>query len=99
MTNELVFEDFKDRVGGQFTPCDGDVPAIELTLAEATLLPERYARQGVRPPFFLIFHGAEPVILPQRLYRLRHDDMGEITVFLVPVGKDSRGVSYQALFN
>jgi len=95
----LVFEDFKDRLGSEFVVSDGDVPAISLTLDEAELLPERYARPGVRPPFSLVFLAPDPRLLPQRLYHLTHEGLGEITIFLVPIGKDGRGVSYQALFN
>lgn len=95
----LVFEDFKDRVGGAFVVADDDVPAISLTLEEAALLPERFARPGVRAPFSLIFLSPDPHVLAQRLYHLTHDAMGELTLFLVPIGKDGRGVSYQALFN
>lgn len=100
MTNEqLVFEDFKDRVGSVFTPNEPEVPAIPLVLNEAELLPANHAPPGLRPPFSLVFLGADEHILPQRLYRLRHEQMGELVIFLVPVGKDGRGVSYQAVFN
>jgi hypothetical protein len=96
---ELLFEDFKDRVGSTFTLREDGFPAIALTLEEAKPLPVHYAPKGVRPPFSLMFLGADPRILPQNLYRLGHDAMGEVAIFLVPVGKDERGVTYQALFN
>ena len=96
---ELVFEDFKDRVGSTFTLREDGFLAIALTLEEATPLPARYAPKGARPPFTLLFLGADPRILPQKLYRLGHDAMGEVTIFLVPVGQDARGVRYQAVFN
>jgi hypothetical protein len=99
MAAGLVFEDFKDRVGGLFTPCDDEAPTGALTLAEARLLPARFAPEGVRPPFSLIFLGPDENVLPQKLYRLRHEDLGEVTIFLVPVGRDAKGVSYQAVFN
>jgi len=38
-------------------------------------------------------------VLPQRLYRLEHNGLGELDIFLVPIGKDEQGVSYQATFN
>jgi hypothetical protein len=96
---ELLFENFKDRVGDTFTLREEGLPAFALTLEEATPLPARYALKGARPPFSLMFLGTDPRILPQRLYRLGHDAMGEVTIFLVPVGKDARGVRYQATFN
>ena len=95
----LVLEDFADKVGQVFTINDQEVPAIPLTLAEAEPLNWARAREGIRPPFSLIFVGRDPRVLPQRLYRLQHSEMGELTIFLVPVGKDEQGVSYQAAFN
>jgi hypothetical protein len=96
---QLVFEDFKDRSGTVFTPTEPDVPAIPLTLTEVKLLPANFAPPGARPPFYLMFVGAGDTLLPQRLYRLKQDDMGEVTIFIVPVGKDEHGISYQATFN
>jgi hypothetical protein len=93
---QLIFEDFEHRVGCIFTLPD---PAVALRLEEATLLPARFAAAGLRPPFSLIFIGPGDMILPQRLYQLTHEEMGEVTIFLVPVGKDNRGVLYQAVFN
>jgi hypothetical protein len=95
----LVFEDFKDRVGSVFTVAEDGIPAIPMTLDEAKPLPARYAPVGGRAPFSLMFRGADMTILPQKLYRLRHAAMGEVEIFLVPVGKDDRGISYQATFN
>lgn len=95
----LVFEDFKDRVGSVFTVAEEGIPAIPLTLDEAKPLPARFAPEGGRGPFSLMFIAVEMTILPQKLYRLRHKAMGELEIFLVPVGKDERGVTYQATFN
>ena len=95
----LVFEDFADKVGDVFTISEDGVPAIALTLKEATPVDPKLGLPGVRPPFSLIFVAAGPGVLMQRLYRLKHDRLGEQTIFLVPVGKNNDGVSYQALFN
>ena len=96
---QLVFEDFTGRVGEVFVVGEAAFPAVPLTLIEAEPLPARMAPKGVRPPFSLVFLGKDPRVLPQRLYRLEHAEMGEVTIFLVPVGKDAEGVSYQAVFN
>ena len=96
---QLVFEDFADKLGEIFAVSEQDVPAIPLTLTEAEPLPARMAMPGVRPPFSLVFLGKDPRVLPQRLYRLEHGEMGVLTIFLVPIGKDAQGVSYQATFN
>ena len=82
-----------------FVVSEQDFPAIRLALTEATRLPARMGPKGMRPPFSLIFLGKDPRVLPQRLYRLEHEEMGAVTIFLVPIGKDAEGVSYQATFN
>jgi hypothetical protein len=99
MFENLMFEDFKDRVGAGFVIREDEFPPLVLTLAEATALPARFAGAGARPPFSLIFSGSLEHALPQRLYRLQHEALGDITLFLVPVGKDAQSYSYQALFN
>ncbi len=95
----LAFEDFADKLGHVFAVSEQNVPAIALTLTEAAPLPARMAMPGGRPPFTLIFLGKDPRVLPQRLYRLEHNEMGKLSLFLVPIGKDAQGVSYQATFN
>src|SRR3954471_23946464 len=95
----LVFANFADKVGDVFAVGEPDMPAIPLTLTEATALPARYGLPNARAPFSLVFLGKDPRVLPQKLYRLEHADMGVVTIFLVPIGKDARGVSYQATFN
>lgn len=94
----LVLEDFADKVGDVFAVSEEGVPAIPLTLTEAEPLTNRLP-PNVRPPFSLIFLGKDPRVLPQRIYRLEHKGLGEVAIFLVPIGKNAEGVSYQATFN
>ncbi len=96
---ELVFETFKDRVGNVFTLDHESLPAVPLTLIEATAKPSHFVRPGMRLPFSLIFCDDGKQILPQSLYSLKNDELGTVTFFMVPVGRDARGVHYQALFN
>lgn len=96
---QLVYEDFADKVGGVFALAETAVPSVPLVLAEATPLDPAMGLPGVRPPFSLMFVANEPNVLPQGLYRLKNDGLGEVEIFLVPVGKDAKGVSYNATFN
>lgn len=93
----LVIEDFADKVGNVFAVSIEDAD-IALNLIEASPLPNRRGPEH-RQPFSLIFRAADPRVLPQQLYRLTHDDLGEMAIFLVPIGKDESGVQYQATFN
>ena len=99
LDRQLVFEDFSDKVGGVFVVRDDGVPDIALTLKQADPLNPAYGMKGVRPPFSLIFLAADQHVLPQRLYRLEHERLGAMTIFLVPIAKDAEGVRYQATFN
>lgn len=94
---QLVFEDFKDRVGSNFTVTYPDIPPISLVLDEAEPLPNYRPKQ--RPPFSLVFIGPNDPMLLQAIHRMTHDEMGALEIFLVPIGKDERGYSYQAVFN
>ncbi len=95
----LVFEDFADKVDEVFVVSQDGVPAIPVTLKDATLLNPAFAAPGLRPPFSLTFFARDPRILPQSLYRMEHQELGAVTIFLVPAAKDAEGVTYVATFN
>lgn len=54
-----------------------------------------------REPFSVIFLGPLEPILAQSMYRLRHSELGELDLFLVPVGpdRDNSGIQYEAIFS
>ncbi len=99
MDRPLVFEDFADRLDDVFVVSEQNTPAIPLILTEAKPMPRSSALQGIRPPFSLLFAARDPRVLEQKIYRLQHDDLGALQIFLVPIGKDADGVLYQAVFN
>jgi hypothetical protein len=49
--------------------------------------------------FSLLFRGPLAPVLPQCIYHLNHDTLGSMEIFLVPVGPDSEGMQYEAVFN
>ena len=53
----------------------------------------------VPQPFTLLFRGPPQFVLPQRIYRFEHDTLGELNVFIVPVGRTAAGVNYEAVFS
>ena len=90
----LTLETFEPHVGDAFTiraqPAD-----VELVLESATTLG---SRPGGRDPFTLVFRGPPEPALSQRIYRLEHAPLGELEIFVVPVGRDAAGMSYEAIF-
>ena len=61
----------------------------------------RYMEEQPRSePFSLVFLGPSNPILPQATYRLTHDRLGQLDIFIVPVGPDPQGrIQYEAVFN
>lgn len=54
-------------------------------------------RAAGRECFVLTFRGTES--LRQQTYRIEHEALGRIDLFLVPAGKNRKGVYYQAVIN
>lgn len=49
--------------------------------------------------FSLRFRGESAYVFPQRIYPLRHNTIGDFDLFLVPIGRDQSGTTYEAVFN
>ena len=55
--------------------------------------------EGDRVPFSLLFRGPEGMDLPQAIYQVAHDKLGDGEIFLVPLGPGKEGMLYEAVFN
>jgi hypothetical protein len=53
---------------------------------------------GNREAYSLMFLGPMAPILPQKIYHARNEGMGEMEIFLVPVGPHAEGMQYEAVF-
>jgi hypothetical protein len=49
--------------------------------------------------FSLIFHGPLTPVCEQRIYRLLHPTLGELNMFLVPVGPEQQWMRYEVVVN
>ncbi len=94
MLETLTKEAWSECLGGSFELTDNG--GGTMVLAEVTGLGSGAA--GRRDPYSLVFRGPATPVLPQRIYRLRHDGMGDFELFLVPIGPDSEGMRYEAIF-
>jgi hypothetical protein len=88
---------FAPRVGETFRVSIGDADALEVTLIEATVLGEGHTPEGHRVPFSIVFRGPKGRVLPQQIYRVGHEVIGEFELFLVPIGPDTEGMRYEAV--
>jgi len=55
--------------------------------------------QGGMERFSVFFSGPGDLKLPQHVYQLAHETMGEFEIFLVPVAGDEKNYRYEAVFN
>jgi len=68
---------------------------VEMTLIDV-------AENGSSPQvesFTLSFQAPPGAPVRQGSYPVAHDALGEFELFVVPVGRDGRGVQYEAVFN
>jgi len=91
---------FEEQVGKAFRLLLADGPALDFVLVEARKLSLRQAAAAPRSePFSLVFLGPARPVLAQRIYSLENEALGRLEIFLVPIGADSGGVKYEAIFN
>jgi hypothetical protein len=91
---------FGPAVGQSFTvELQAGVPRMELRLDRLVELPSTPGAPRIQP-FTLTFIGPAGRHLAQGTYRLHHGDLGELDVFLVPLGPLADGRhQYEAVFN
>jgi len=96
---------FRDNLGGLFRlavrPAPGGSPfSVDLRLADVAEHGKGSAT--FRASFSVVFHGPLAPILPQGIYRLEHDGLGALDLFIVPLGPDQpsepAAMRYEAVF-
>lgn len=96
ISNELTVETFTPVVGETFTVGGEGGAKVDLLLVEATATDAD--PNAPRPPFSLLFQGPAEPFLPQATYRFEHASLGALGIFIVPLGHDEHGTTYEALF-
>ena len=95
MPQEFSLAMFDGCVNSEFQIIENETPVCVLTLTEI-LEHKKTPRQET---FSLMFHGPLEPFIPQGIRTLKHAKLGELEIFLVPVGQDKGGFQYQSVFN
>ncbi|HWJ81687.1 MAG TPA: hypothetical protein VNS55_05575 [Nocardioides sp.] len=97
----LTLADFAGLVGGEFSLRLPDGGALVLTLHDVTA----GGREGGPGPdgarreqFSLVFAGPAEPLLEQGIRELSNAALGDLALFLVPIGLDADGARYEAAF-
>jgi hypothetical protein len=95
MNDPAMFREQLDTIFQLDVEADGSGP-IQLRLVNVA---DDGVASGIRQ-FSLFFHGPADRVLPQNTYSFRHEALGSLALFIVPVvGSNRERVVYQACFN
>ena len=94
----LSFEAFAPHVRETFSLSLGD-SSLDITLVDAKRRPTRVVAGLRAEPFALYFQSQSHVVLPQKLYAMSNPGMGNLNIFIVPIGREKDGIVYEAVFN
>jgi len=92
---ELNSQNFTECLHTRFEVHDGTDATMPLELVAVNV--QNFSRRVDN--FSLVFRGQPSPWLPQCIYRVKHERLGEFNLFLVPIGPDSQGMQYEAVFN
>lgn len=92
-------EDFKRHVGTKFGVRVETPRPLELELTEVKSYNAGGNEPGGMERFSLYFEGPGDIMLQQNTFTLDHPEMGELLLFIVPIGRDERGFRYEVVFN
>jgi hypothetical protein len=90
--------DFSGHIGTRFRILLGGDDSVGAVLLEVSPLGDPSKRPPELPPrepFSLLFRLSDGVQLPQGTYRVHHDSLGHLDLFLAPVG----GALWESVFN
>jgi hypothetical protein len=95
MLETLHQESFAELPDKCFHVVQPDSAGFDLTLAVV----HGHLRTPRQEAFSLIFHGPAQPFMPQGTYRLHNEALGDLDLFLVPIGHGQDGYEYEAVFN
>lgn len=94
----LTEQEFSKNLNTKFHVTDSD-RKIEVELIEVQPHKSRQQEQQGVKGFSIIFRGPGDTRLSQQTYRLKHEQMGEFDIFLVPISRGDDSYQYEAVFN
>src|SRR2546426_5946773 len=95
----LTEQEFSQHVNTNFRLKLDTPQPIDLKLVEVKGYAKKAEEESGMERFSLFFTGPADVLLQQHLYPLAHEVMGEMEIFLVPIGRTADGFRYEGVFN
>ena len=95
--SEITAEQFSDLGGKPMHLLRVGEAPLELRLCEVRMLGTRGPRAA--PPFSAVLCAPDGTRLDQGIHRLSHPALGELSLFIVPVGPRPEGPGFEIVFN
>ena len=95
MTQEITRDQFAECLNTDFIVEFGPENKITMKLIEVTELREKFRQQT----FALLFAAPEDTPAAQAQFNVENEKLGKTDLFMVPVGKDDRGMLFESVFN
>jgi hypothetical protein len=99
MPEKLTEEAFKQHLNTKFLVRVETPRPLELELVEVKGYEPLPDEQRRMERFSAFFQGPPDMLLQQATHTLEHEGLGEVLLFLVPVGQNEAGFRYEAVFN
>ena len=96
---KVTSENFRPYLDQMFKIESESGKDIEAELIEVQEHPQWHGAHSKRMPFAIVFRIRKNDVLSQGTYKVAHDKMGEVHLFLVPIIPDQDGNLYEAVFN
>ncbi len=85
----------RENLNTHFLVSVSDAETVELELIECNDLGSTPKQEQ----FSILFRGPLQPSLQQMTYEMKHEKLGDVLIFLVPVRKDAGSMYYEAVFN
>lgn len=96
MLERLTADSLSAQLNTKFRLGAGTEKVFELELVEVQTHGDV---PGQSERFSALFRGPLDYFLPQSTYRMEHEALGGMDIFIVPLRKDDAGFYYEAAFN
>lgn len=100
MLENLTSADFAPLVNQGFQISAEGMESVTAVLIDLSELGSEPGKDDIatRRAFSLVFRIAGDTYLPQQIYKVEHEKLGGLDIFLVPLGPDKVGMKYEAMF-
>lgn len=98
MLDQLTVDTFEPLTGTSFWVEFPNGAKVELRLERVGRVMESEMARLNRQPFSLFFVGPKSYLLSQHTYRVTHESLEPMEIFIVPVGDLGKAYQYESVF-